>query len=131
MKTLYAYQIDPVDTGWEYFITVKDLINKLYEEFKRDADNRFNHHAWFSDGFISQIDEIIKNYNLSLTAAKKVGWEGDMRGEPVIVPIVNEVDCYYGFMWKQDSKGVTYVVLPQPAERFSKSAYNYEVVKFD
>jgi hypothetical protein len=54
------------------------------------------------------------DFNISKELATENGWEGDFRGSAYVFWIPDEHNMRYGFVWKQDNNGTTFVVSPVP-----------------
>lgn len=104
---MYVYSLPPIDWMWEYLPTVSDL----RERFRRDdcvldeaGDlNEPRHRADFDRAFDQAKD-----------LATIEGWEGDFRQGPRVFWVPGMLTFEYGFVWKQDNDGMTFVVSPQP-----------------
>lgn len=44
--------------------------------------------------------------------AGEKGWEGDFRGDAHVFMLPTENEFTYGFAWKQENNGTTYIVSP-------------------
>jgi hypothetical protein len=109
MKTYHVYVLPPVDIGWGLFKTVSQVIDTICEV---------------------DLHDFVVAYYQSLRVAKSTGWwEGDMRHEAVVVPLVRELEGEYGFMWKQDNNGTTFVVTPEAIPQYAKFAFEYRAVR--
>jgi hypothetical protein len=97
----YAYHISPIDMGWEYLPTVGDFVAKI----KKDVPQ-----------FYSQeyLDRIVTDFEKAQELAEETGWEGDFRHDPCVFFLPGDVYLNYGFVWKQDNNGNTFVVSPRP-----------------
>jgi hypothetical protein len=129
MSVFHVYEMSPVDNGWFLFKTVEEVLSALCEGLKHQAENCITTDTDIFCYEYPDPETFIKQYNQSRTAARKAGWEGDMREGPVVVPVVQDADCCFGFMWKQDSNGTTYVVIPVKNDRLLKVSYSYQAVR--
>ena len=128
MSMFHVYKISPVDNGWFLFKTVNEVLAHLCDGLKASAERCISDDLDIISYEYPEAEEFVKQYNQSRAAAKKAGWDGDMRHEPCVVPIVQDTDCTFGFMWKQDNNGTTFVVLPIKDDKLLKEAYGYEVI---
>jgi hypothetical protein len=132
MKTYHVYVLPPVDIGWGMFKTVRQVIDIACDDIKKRAADNFENLLYHGRGvYRSEVDisDFLENYDQSLRAAKKTGWwEGDMRHEPVVVPLVRELEGEYGFMWKQDNNGTTFVVTSEEMPHYAQFAMEYRAV---
>jgi hypothetical protein len=92
-----AYQFSPIDFGWEHLKTVAETISFLSQN---------------NESFDSDISALLSNWALAKELAKKKGWEGDFREEPRVFWFPSEYEMIYGFVFKQDSNGSTFIVSP-------------------
>ena len=127
--------LPPVDIGWQLFKTVSQVIEVACNDAKDMAVHRFKDGIdrgpmiWHSE---VDIGDFLESYYRSLRAAKDTGWwEGDMRHEAVVVPFVRELEGEYGFMWKQDNNGTTFVVTPDRISHYAKFALEYRAVSVE
>jgi hypothetical protein len=129
MKTYHVYVLPPVDIGWGLFKTVSQVIDMICDAVKQKAKDDVARavdpgHLWEVD-----LNDFVVAYYQSVRAVESTGWwEGDMRHEAVVVPLVREVEGEYGFMWKQDNNGTTFVVTPEPIPQYDKFAVEYRAV---
>ena len=100
----YTYEIGPIDLGWENLKTVRETSTFLLE--KGLAAGRKN------DIDPSELQAFLKSWQSAKDAASEKGWEGDFRHEPVVMWIPNDTEFNYGFVFKQDNNGTTYVISP-------------------
>jgi len=129
MKTYHVYMLPPVDMGWGMFKTVRQVIDVACDDIKEQAAHNFDNMLEYGHpiGRLEvDISDFLESYYQSLRAAKKTGWwEGDMRHEPVVVPLVRELEGEYGFMWKQSNNGTTFVVTPEEMPHYAQFAMEY------
>ena len=100
-----VYSIGPIDHGWEHLKTVRETlpaIAAIEDEFAGSGDINSEEVTKFLQGWKSAKD-----------AARGSGWEGDFRHEPRVFWLPADVKFVYGFVFKQDNNGTTFVVSPQ------------------
>lgn len=97
---LHVYQILPIDFGWEQCPTVEEYYAALAKE-ELHGHTRPEALKQFKDDF-RQAKEL----------ASDKGWEGDIRGDAHVFMVPAEGEFIYGFAWKQENNGTTYVVSP-------------------
>lgn len=105
VKNLHAYRIAPMDFGWERLVPVDEYVASLVKEDKEvriETPTEFGMNVLIFYGFLHR----------ALDAGRKVGWEGDFRGEPYVgfLPDPHEPRTY--LVWKQENNGDTFVVSP-------------------
>lgn len=129
MKTYHVYVLLPVDIGWGLFKTVSEVIDTICDAVKQRAKNDVVLAVEPGRPWEVDLNNFVVAYYQSVRAVESTGWwEGDMRHEAVVVPLVREVECEYGFMWKQDNNGTTFVVTPEPIPQYAKFAVEYRAV---
>ncbi len=99
---MYYYETGPID----YFAGTVAL-----EVFKEQIQNEV-------DSF-NNADDIFSNVLRNLDIAKTIFrehscWEGDIVAGPFIfaIPDPDNVEMRYGFVWKQENNGATYITSP-------------------
>ena len=96
----YAYEIIPIDFGWEHCPTVEEYYASL-------AKDEF--HGYTRKDALAQFK---RDFARAKELASDKGWEGDIRGDAHVFMVPAENEFLYGFAWKQDNNGTTYVVSP-------------------
>lgn len=99
-----AYDINPIDYGWEFLPTLSEVAAKLAAA---EAEARIA-----GDETAPRMEDFWANFERAKELAKEAGWEGDYRHEPHVFGIPNEYTLQYGFVWKQHNNGSTFVVSP-------------------
>ena len=56
-------------------------------------------------------------------AMNDVGWEGDVREGPYIIPVLAEVEVLHAVAWKQDNNGNTFIWSPVPLPHLDSVAF--------
>lgn len=100
-----AYGIIPIDFGWEYLPTVEDIAHKFATNDATLKIEGVDYEPEMLPGFLER-------FALAKEAAIAEGWEGDFRGKARVFFLPGENDFHYGFVWKQDNNGTTFVVSP-------------------
>ncbi len=100
--TFFAYQLPPIDFGWDSCPTVEDYYATLAKDVFRGYARQEN------------LNEFRDNFKTAKAMASDIGWEGDFRGEAHVFMMPDEDQFTYGFAWKQDNNGTTFVISPQP-----------------
>lgn len=100
---LYAYQILPMDSGWEQLPTVDDYVAALLKG--EPETQQYEPHS-----FGASIRKFYGFVDRALNAAKKVGWEGDFRIGPRVCVLPAPYQSAVALAWKQDNDGATFVV---------------------
>ena len=102
--TWNAYEICPIDEKWEFLQTLEQtriaLASKKPDAFAPEDDDR-----------LLRFETDWKN---AKAKARKLNWEGDVRGCVRVFWLPDEFELTYGFVWKQSNNGTTFVVSPKP-----------------
>ena len=88
---------------WELLPTAEETCKKLIDSSEDGPEY----------GISTRVLRFVIDYSHALDTFRKNGWEGDFRGSSARVfflPIDSEFS--YGFVWKQDNNGSTFVVSP-------------------
>jgi hypothetical protein len=100
-----VYSVGPIDHGWEHLKTVKETL--------ADIASREDEIEETGDRNAEAVQQFIADWSSATAAAGSEGWEGDFRHEPRVFWLPSEVNFVYGFVFKQDNNGTTFVVSPQ------------------
>ncbi len=105
---MYIYHCGPIDWNWNNLMTVHELMKKLTDKhcFEIDGEDL--------DGDIT-LHYVMAKFNQCLKAADEhCGWEGDFTEEPRVfaIPFPYHYDFEFGFVWKQQNNGSTFVACP-------------------
>lgn len=103
---MFVYEIAPIDFRWEFLHTVREIAAKLAA---MDADRLSN----LGDAGQPTCEYFLDSFERAKELAGSKGWEGDFRNDPVVFWLPAEERFEYGFVFKQDNNGTTYVVSPQ------------------
>ena len=97
--TWSVYEVYPIDFMWGFLPTISEFGKGLASEpeaYGKDA--------------VQKLDEDFREAQSEVDAA--TSWEGDFRGEVSVFLIPIEGTFDYGFVWKQENNGTTFVVSP-------------------
>lgn len=110
-----AYHIVPIDFGWEFLPSVQDFAATLA---RNDADLAVDKETFQH----SELSEFLADFKLAKELAASKMWEGDYRASstPRVFFLPDELSFRYGFVWKQDNNGSTFVVTPRPLPWLSR-----------
>lgn len=105
----YAYALSPIDHHWEFLTPLNHLASEIGSA---EALERVLHGSTVMyDGILSDV--LSKDWALAKSLARNVGWEGDIKGRgPSVFWLPAENHFQYGFAFKQDNNGMTFVVSP-------------------
>lgn len=62
------------------------------------------------------LESFLANWEQAKGAASDIGWDGDFRGDPVVVWLPGSPgdDFVHGFAFKQDNNGTAFKISPVP-----------------
>lgn len=104
---MYAYHIAPIDFMWDALPTVKEFIKKLHDQYQVSNYEEYNDFPNFD------CRKFLSDLKKGEEIAGKIGWEGDFRIEPHVFMLpLDELEFVYGFAWKQDNNGSTFIISP-------------------
>lgn len=100
-----AYEVAPIDLGWEFLPTVEEIGSKIA---KSEAEAEVKGHASGPYNYAT----FMKHFDEAKDAASNIGWYGDYKkyAMPRVLFFPDETEFGYGFVWKQDNNGMTYVI---------------------
>lgn len=96
--------MSPIDFGWENLKTLSETIYDISKQgsfLSNDVD---------TDG----VNSFLNNWNFAKAEAKKCGWEGDFRNTPNVFWLPSEESFSYGFVFKHENNGTTFIISPFP-----------------
>lgn len=102
----FVYNIGPIDQFWEFLPTLDEVRKML-----RDHDNMYA--LELGEAVLPEFE---KNFHSARVLARDGGWQGDELGEVHVFWLPADTDFQYAFVWKQSSKGSTFVVAPFPLD---------------
>lgn len=103
----FTYQVAPIDWGWEQLRTVEDTARALADV---DVRERLSGEAiYIAD---PSLDTFLARWDAAKDSARRSGWEGDFRQGPYVFWVPTEDGMQFGFVFKQDNNGTTFVVSP-------------------
>ena len=107
----HAYDLGPVDHGWEQLRTVEETAVLIASNEARETVTGDPIHVL---GVEMTLTSFVNRWDAAKEAAKGKGWEGDFRQDPVVfwIPVGIGFEC--GFVFKQDNNGTTFVIAPVP-----------------
>lgn len=102
----HVYEIIPIDFGWENLKTVKETVATIagFNDVVKDIEGVNS----------SAVRGFLDRWDSAKSEASRKGWEGDFRHDPIVFWLPNEYDFEYGFVFKQENNGTTFVVSPFP-----------------
>lgn len=104
---MYAYHIGPIDFGWQHLKTVAETAREL-GGLEAELLTHTEKYAIEEP----DIAQFLDDWKTAKQMAGEVGWEGDFRHDPVVFWVPCDGMFRYGFAFKQDNNGSTFVVSP-------------------
>lgn len=123
MSTYFLYKICLIDHRWEGLKTLSEYASYVFERDISDAKN-FNIKYSKDLDIFYEVDTFLNTVKKILNFAAEEGhWEGYFDTEVRVfnVPVENSFD--YGFVWKQENNGDTFVASPQPMSHLEQHCY--------
>lgn len=114
MKDWFSYCLPPIDFGWENLKTVEDTAEEIGSTYARER-------AAYGVATGLDLNEFLENWESAQDAARAEGWEGDFRHKPVVFWLPAGDGFSYGFAFKQDNNGETFVVSPVELPHLARS----------
>lgn len=97
----HVYEIAPIDLRWEFLATVDATAAEIKAQEKEIGQEGDPSTEQFSAAWESAQE-----------AAGDKGWAGDFRSAPRVFWVPGDTEFDFGFVFKQDNNGTTYVVSP-------------------
>jgi hypothetical protein len=97
----HVYAIAPIDLRWEFLAAVDATA----------AEIKAQEQALGSEGDPSS-GQFAAAWESAQDAAGEAGWEGDFRHPPRVFWVPGDTEFDFGFVFKQDNNGNTYVISP-------------------
>lgn len=110
---MFVYCLPPID-WWPGWIT--------QSEYKAEIIKWHGHDLHVA---ADEWDKFLEFRTQAYALAKKLGWEGDIRGgdEPDVAPLPAESNCTFMLGWKQDNNGTTFIASPYELPWLDKHAF--------
>lgn len=106
----FTYVLGPIDFNWGQLKTVEETAIQLAKEDTLDA----LHPEIPSVGEEPTCRHFLARWREAQDEARNHHWEGDFRQDPVVFWLPGETGFEYGFAFKQDNNGTTFVMSPVP-----------------
>lgn len=103
---MYVYEIAPIDFCWEMLHSVEDVAATLARSDAAELTGK-------GSCGLPNCDEFFARWEHAKIVAGEAGWAGDIRTGPAVFWIPCDSAFDYGFVFKQDTNGITYVVSPR------------------
>jgi hypothetical protein len=123
---MHVYMTGPIDL-WEKLRTVDEycgsILSIVNPFIEKDG-------GAYGDGEVNleKFHHILQSLQEAMELAQKVGWDGDIREGPFIflLPDVEHGEMKFGFIWKQDNDGITFIASPFPLPWVTKASCRYD-----
>ena len=106
----HVYEISPIDFRWEYLSTIKQVACSIVKGANEYIDQHLDLNV--TDLNVTELQKFIDSWETAKRLAVDKGWEGDFREDPRVFWVPSEGCFDYGFAFKQDNNGTTYVISP-------------------
>ncbi len=106
-KSPNIYVIPPIDFGWEHLPTVEETLRKIKksEEVREEGQELYD--------LAYRSEKFTQDWERALSIAKSMGMNSELRHAPSVMWMPAELHMEYGFVFKEDNNGTTYVVSHQ------------------
>lgn len=109
-RNWHCYAIRPVDSGWEYLPTVRQVASQIERKLLGENENK---DSWDNP---QPILNFMTDFNRALDLGKRKGWSGKFMEDSRVMWLPGIGAFNYAFVWKHDRQGTTFVVSPHPLE---------------
>lgn len=114
-----VYRVPPIDTHWEQLRTVGETMAAIVA--------REMEHYNGEQGLSDECSGLLDAANQALREAVHIDWEGDFSQEMRVFWVPSsalslDVCFEYGFVWKQDNNGSTFIASPIPLVGLGETA---------
>lgn len=108
----FGYCISPIDIGFRFLWTADQFRDQLRLEDiqQNDGFGRLSGKPITLPG----LNRFELDFERAKHLARDLGWEGDFRDGPFVMPVLIETEVDYAFVWKQNNNGSTFVLSPVP-----------------
>jgi hypothetical protein len=120
MKEWHVYRLmSPIDFRWEHLKTAQETFATLAAGAEAIGTHGFaiaedNNVYPTARTALNEAEHFLNAMNEASALASQIGWEGDVRGEVNVLWLPAEGTFDYGFVWKHDNNGDTFVAAPMP-----------------
>ncbi|GAB7563970.1 hypothetical protein LG202_20090 [Methylobacillus methanolivorans] len=102
-----VYRVSPIDHGWHYLKTVNETARLLGGNWaEAEANGLVADHP--------RVEVFLAAYRFAREAAIAHGYDNINRNQPVVFWLPDSTIFNYGFVFKSDNGGITYVISPKP-----------------
>lgn len=111
---MWKYHVAPIDYNWELLPSVADVASQLARSDAGEISG---------DGScgLPSCKEFLDAWKTAKEEAETMGWEGDIRTGPVVFFLPSDNQFQFGFAFKQDNNGSTFVISPQELPHLKSS----------
>lgn len=109
----YKYTISAIDHRWEFLPTVEEILTKLVssEDDEQEYENKT----------FRALSKFLADWEEARAIADY--WEEVFIKGPCVFCVPNDLTFSYGFVWKQRSNGLTFVISPVELPHLNEFAY--------
>lgn len=114
----YAYALYPIDHHWNFLTPLSHLASELGSD--EAANSVFYDNPYASDQ--ATVEQLKEDWKEARSLARQVGWEGDLPRPPSVFWIPGDDSFEYGFAFKQQNNGMTFIISPRALPWLAKHA---------
>ena len=103
---MWIYEITPIDSHWDLLPSVADVAAQLARSEAEELSGN-------GGCGLPSCEDFLNDWVKAKMQAEASGWEGDIRTGPVVFWLPSETIFEYGFVFKQDNNGTTFVISPK------------------
>lgn len=108
---MILYAIEPIDWRWNLLPTLSDIaMSSCRDEYEEDEI----------------VQDLFDSYARAMKAAEKSWWEGDFSQKPRVLLLPSGNEFEFGFVWKQNNGGMTFVASPVPLGNLEDENWVYK-----
>ena len=113
----YVYIVPGLDSGWSHLKTVRQTLNDIIlplQEVMPFGDGEDEDPDEYDAMVLDEASTFVTEWGAAKFLASQYGWEGDFAEEPRVMWLPGPSGEFtYGFAIKQQTQGLTFIVLPK------------------
>lgn len=103
--TWQIYLTEPLEFNWRYCKSVDETAAEIEKNYPSSETENCDYHC-------PTLEEFQTNWKMAKQLAQENHWNGDFKQGPVVFWIPSHGSFLYGFAFKQEEDGVTYIISP-------------------
>lgn len=100
----YVYRMPGRFVGWDLTHTVEQFLTAMHDDMDGEVSNSV---------IVHRGKEFLADLAVAQSTAKRVGWDGTVIGAVRVFTVAQFQGITYGFVWKQNHLGTTFVASPE------------------